>query len=542
MIARGQLRSIPIELDGASRPVELPPLGATLCGRYRLDGAVARGGSAAVYRATDLVLGEVVAVKVLLPDGVFATPEARAGRLGFREEAVSAMRLGHPAILRVFNYERDGELEFLVMEFVVGETLSQVVRERPQRRLSALETIQIGLECLDGLGYAHDAGVIHNDIKPSNLLLTRAGAIKICDFGLARVATTTVTQAIIAGTPGYMGPEILAGQVGDVRSDLFSLAATLFAIGNGCLMIPRDAKEAQSWQRPPRSPHLPLELDEVLAMAGAAQPDERFQSASEMRQALLEARAEITDQQSRFSICSFALDSGEAIVLDSDIIEIEGVVTEPRAAAAPDLEDMIHIEGRQLTSAYDGRTVTVEDFYLDRAPVTNAQYAEFLEATGTDAPSHWLGNRPPAQALEHPVVGVTIEEARAYARWRGRRLPTSIEWECAARGPGMTTFPWGDSWDASRCHGPENSGGETSPVAAYPLGATIEGCLDLLGNVWEWTETDPRQSKPDEGATWVFGGSYRHAPMANGTIARTMVATGNSYGYLGFRCAAGGRG
>ena len=183
------------------------PSEPTLCGRYRLDAAIARGASAVVYRATDLVLGEVVAVKVLLPDGVFATPAARAGQLGFREEAVSAMRLGHPAILRVFNYDREGDCEFLVMEFVVGETLSELARRRPQRRLSTLETLQVGLECLDGLAYAHAMGVVHNDIKPSNLLMTRAGAIKICDFGLARVMTRGAgSRGIIAGTPGLHEP------------------------------------------------------------------------------------------------------------------------------------------------------------------------------------------------------------------------------------------------------------------------------------------------------------------------------------------------
>jgi formylglycine-generating enzyme required for sulfatase activity len=546
MLARPQRpgRRITSEFDPSKPHGELPSVGATLCDRYRLDGAVARGASAVVYRATDLVLGEVVAIKVLLPDGVFSTPEARAGQLGFREEAISAMRLGHPAILRVFNYERSGDLEFLVMEFVVGETLSQLARRRPQRRLSTLETIQIGLECLDGLSYAHDVGIIHNDIKPSNLLMTRAGAIKICDFGLARVATTAVAQHVIAGTPGYMSPEILNGRAGDVRSDLFSLAATLYALGNGCLMVPRDAAEALRWQRPPRSPHLPLEMDEMLAVAAALHPEDRFQSAQEMRAALVGVRTAVSDQHARFSVYQLTAEPAqpeELVELDSSVVvDVEGEVTEPRAQApALELDDMIRVAGRPLRSAYGG-DVEVAGFLIDRTPVTNGDYAAFLRATGASPPAHWIGGQPPAHGLEHPVVGVSLEEARAYASWRGRRLPTSAEWECAARGPEATAFPWGDAWDAERCRCPGDGVDGTCAVDEHPLGATAEGCIDMVGNVWEWTEADPRLPPPEEGAAWVFGGSYRHACVRDGAIARSAVATTNSYEYLGFRCAASG--
>lgn len=546
---------ITVEID-PSKTGELPSVGATLCDRYRLDGAVARGASAVVYRATDLVLGEVVAIKVLLPDGVFSTPEARAGSLGFREEAISAMRLGHPAILRVFNYERHGELEFLVMEFVVGETLSQLARRRPQRRLTTLETIQVGLECLEGLAYAHGVGIIHNDIKPSNLLMTRAGAIKICDFGLARVAATATDAHVIAGTPGYMSPEILAGRAGDVRSDLFSLAATLFALGNGCLMVPKNPAEALRWQRPPRSPHLPLEVDEVLAVAAAASPADRYQSAEEMRDALLAARAAVSEAHARFVVgdpappeptpvqpaASLFYDAPYDASFDvssSMVAEVEGEVTQPRGEAPAALDEMIRVAGRTLFSAYGG-TVDVGPFLLDRTPVTNDDYAAFVRATGAAAPAHWLAGQPPAHELDHPVVGVTLDDARAYARWRGKRLPTSAEWEAAARGPEGRAFPWGDEFEGARCRCPDGDGDGTSAVDEYPLGATTEGCLDLVGNVWEWTETEPQLPAPEEGFAWVFGGSFRHACTRDGAIARSSVAVGNSYEYLGFRCAANG--
>lgn len=555
MFARSKKRSITIEYDPSKPRAEAPSSGAVLCGRYQLDAAIARGASAAVYRATDLVLGEVVAIKVLLPDGVFATPEARAGRLGFREEAISAMRLGHPAILRVFNYERQGECEFIVMEYVAGESLSQLAKRRPQRRLSTLETIEVGLECLAGLAYAHAMGVIHNDIKPSNLIMTRAGAIKICDFGLARVMRPTSTApGVIAGTPGYMPPEILQGRAGDVRSDLFSLAATLYALGNGMLMVPRDPAQAAAWQRPPRSSHLPLVVDEVLAVAAAADPADRYQTADELRAALLHARSQVTDQQARFAVQALVVDPAptppapplrpreEPFDLSSSMLDVvEGEATEPRLERpfAPEADGaMIEIGQRRLDSAYGG-SVTVAPFALDRVPVTNEAYAAYVRATGATPPAHWLAGEPPAHKLDHPVVGVSFDDAEEYARWCGKRLPTNAEWEAAAHGPAQTTFPWGDAWEAARCTTREGGAEGTASVDEHPEGATLDGVADLVGNVWEWCATDARLPAPEGGFAWVFGGSFRHPCTKDGVIARSAVAVGNSYEYLGFRCARG---
>ncbi len=262
--------------------VEEPQLGSILSGRYRLDSAVGRGGSAVVYRALDEELGETVAIKVLLLDGILASEQARAADLGFREEAIAAMRLAHPKILRVYNYERHAPWEFLVMELVAGEDLRRYRKRHPGHRIPVLEAIEIGIECLDALSYAHGVGVVHNDIKPSNILLTRAGAIKICDFGLAEMGAAAARKRILAGTPAFMSPERIKCETTDARSDLYSLAASLYTLVTGHPMFGGndEALMQHLFTPPPTSPHLPDALYDVLRVASAKHPDDRFQTAA----------------------------------------------------------------------------------------------------------------------------------------------------------------------------------------------------------------------------------------------------------------------
>lgn len=539
MFARSLLhrssRPITIEVAGdAPVPFDTPGPGLVLCERYRIEDALARGASAIIFRGTDLMLGVPVALKVLLLDGVMTTPEARAGNIGFREEAISAMRLSHPMILRVYNYECHPPWEVLVMELVLGETLTQKAWQRGERRLTPEETIQVGLDCLEGLAYAHGVGIVHNDIKPANILFTQTGALKICDFGLARMLEAAPPRRrLVAGTPGFMCPERLRGEGGDPRSDLFSLAATLYTVGNGRLMLPRDPMQALRMERPLPSGYLPLALHEVLCRAAAPDPRDRYQSACEMRSALLEVRQAVLEQYARFAVDSVAAPASttqEALEVSLSMV----------AADLPlDAHDMVTVPAQALLSAHRG-AVEVAAFRLDRTPVTNGQYLVFLDATGAPPPAHWIARQPLAFLLDHPVVGITLAQARRFAEWCGKRLATSAEWECAARPDGFR-FPWGDRWDPTRCTCPESGAVGTSPVDRFAA-PSPDGCLDLVGNVWEWTEVDTRLAAPADGFAWVFGGSFRHACQVDGHIARSAVSVQKGYEYLGFRCALAGGG
>lgn len=518
--------SAPERASAATRPMraKLPALGARLGGRYRLEKVIGRGACAIVFRARDETLGATVALKLLLRDGEMQTEAARALQLSLRDEALSAMRLSHPNVLRVYNYEREDPWEFLVMEWVDGEDLVTRCVAREGRRLSADETVRIAFDCLAALSHAHALGVTHNDIKPGNILLTREGVTKLCDFGLARLRATTRSRpgGPVAGTPAFMSPELIRGEPVDARSDLYCLAATLFAVGNGAPPFGSGAQALVHHLRsaPPPSRFLPPAIDAVLRRGIAKSPDDRYASADQMAEALRRAIAPEEPQPL--------------------VIEVEWDEPDPPPSQPPPLPvrpGWARVPAFTLQSAYGG-TYAVAPFHISQTAVTNEEYLEFVEKTGATPPFHWLRGRPPQERMRHPVVGITLDEARRYAAWRGLRLPTSIEWEAAARGPQGLRFPWGAAFDSARCHGPTNEHPDTLPVDAMPEGASANGCLQMLGNVWEWTVNDPRQPPPPSGSSWAFGGSYQHPCEADGAIARTSVTHSKSYQYLGFRCVS----
>jgi len=143
------------------------------------------------------------------------------------------------------------------------------------------------------------------------------------------------------------------------------------------------------------------------------------------------------------------------------------------------------------------------EYWIGKYPVTNAQYKVFVDATGHPPPGHWEGGKIPAGKENHPVVNVSWHDAAAFCAWAGLRLPTEAEWEKAARGADGRIYPWGDKWDARKANTSEGGRGGTTPVGAYPAGASPYGALDMAGNVWEWV------------ADWYGEGYYSQSPREN---------------------------
>jgi serine/threonine protein kinase len=255
---------------------------------------------AAVWRAQDEVLGRRVAVKILDPQ-LAADPDTLER---FRAEATAAARLSHPGVVRVFDTGVDGETCYIVMELIDGPTLAEsLAREGP---MDPAETIRIARAILDVLSHAHAEGVVHRDVKPTNVL-TGDHAVKVADFGIAKAAfarNDLTTTGKLLGTAKYLSPEQAAGERVDARADLYAVGILMYEMLTGRVPFDAETDLATAMLRitrhptPPRALRrgIPRDLERVVMRALARDPGERFQSAEDMR-AELERVAPGTDQQ-----------------------------------------------------------------------------------------------------------------------------------------------------------------------------------------------------------------------------------------------------
>lgn len=271
-----------------------------LAGRYVLVEAIATGGMASVWKARDLVLARTVAVKILRQD---LTDKAEVAER-FHREAVAAAALSHPHIISVFDTGSEDGVLFIVMEHFAGrplwEDLAGTGTVEPSRAAAML------LPVLDALGFAHQHGVVHRDVKPANILVDREGWVKVADFGIAKAAfhaeDLTATGALL-GTVRYVAPEQVQGSPVDGRADLYSLGVVLYEGLTGRPPFHAGNEVATAMlrltQQPlaPRriSPGIPKGMEDVVMRAMALDPDDRFPSAEAMRAALERFATDETD-------------------------------------------------------------------------------------------------------------------------------------------------------------------------------------------------------------------------------------------------------
>lgn len=298
-----------------------PLVGTVLNGRYRVDDKIARGGMAMVYLGTDLTTERQIAIKVM--HAHLATDSSFVER--FEREAMNAARLEHPNLISVTDQGRDGDVVYLVMEYLESVTLRKELRHRG--KLTPRQAIVVSNAILAALEAVHDAGMIHRDLKPDNVLLGTDGTIKLTDFGLARAVTTATTTKTLIGTVGYVAPELVTRAGADARTDLYTLGIMLYEMLTGSQPytdeVPIQVAYRHVHDRVPAPsealPGLPPAIDALVLWATSPEPEDRPESARAFRQALTEARAELSDDELDFGATDPVDDSGPVITATADV-------------------------------------------------------------------------------------------------------------------------------------------------------------------------------------------------------------------------------
>ncbi|BCL12462.1 serine/threonine-protein kinase [Micromonospora sagamiensis] len=255
--------------------------GLRLNDRYRLDARIGAGGMGEVWRAVDEVLGRVVAVKAMLPDVAGEPDFARR----FLVEAKAMASVNHPAVASIHDYGHSDGLTFLVMEFIEGHSLSQILASHG--RLTPADTMHLVAQAAEGLQAVHDCGIVHRDIKPANLLVRRNGSLLITDFGISRHrdATNLTVSGVVLGTPTYLSPEQVLGQPATALSDVYSLGLAAYECLAGHRPFAGDNPYAVALQRVQAAPRalgddVPPPVRAVIERALTQAPADRWPSAA----------------------------------------------------------------------------------------------------------------------------------------------------------------------------------------------------------------------------------------------------------------------
>ncbi len=500
-------------------------LGILLDRRYEILSLIKSGGMGSVYKARDVRLKRDCAVKEMF--GAYEKPEDRAYALKrFQEEAFILANLSHINLPVVIDYFAEHDRYYLVMEFIYGSDLEEILKREGYPGLPERRVVKYAIEVLDVLDYLHNQNppIIYRDIKPSNIMICSSDdRTVIIDFGIARtMQVESKTQKTSIGTPSYTAPEQLVGKSGP-RSDIYSLGVTMYHLLTGLLPDPYDFAPISSIIT-----NCSEELEKIVIKAMEKKPSNRFSTAREMREALQNYKynpAPVTSDEpqegEKCNRCKKLFHPSDMTVKDNVkycidcISHLDGTPSVPTVMMKDmpvqsiihpkDNSEMIFIPKGTFNMGSNANIdekpvheVFLDDYYIDKYPVTYGQYKRFVEETGYSGEGNWMKYYSPDKA-NYPVVEVSWNDARAYAKWAGKSLPTEAEWEKAARGTEQREYPWGDKWDPNKCNNKKmnrpdlvnrmiimmaNRG--TVPAGSFPDGRSPYGVMDMAGNVNEW--------------------------------------------------------
>ena len=432
---------------------------------YTIVSKIGEGGMGAVYRAIDSRLNRTVAIKVL-PPTAGADPDRQRR---FVQEAQSASALNHPNIVHIYDIDTAGDVTFIAMEFVDGRPLDAVIGESPLPMALALE---YAIQATGALAAAHQAGIIHRDVKPANIHVNRSGQVKVLDFGLAKlmrsppsetfaptkIGTPATTAGVVVGTPAYMAPEQADGQPVDARADVFAFGAVLYEMLSGHRPFqgasPISVMAAVLRDRPaPLSqvcPGIPSRLEAIVMRCLEKDPAKRYPSAVELRQALEEFRASLstpvaapTRRVTRPAIAALVVVTMLAAGAATWLYLRASRVRWARQVAMPEIEALV--AGDQADAAYrllsQVQRIIPDDPQLARL-TNNVMDPPALETTPPGVDVATRAYRDPA-AEWLPLGTTPLKDAMVpfgYRRWRLTRAGYDTRELAAGRRVGMVTL------------------------------------------------------------------------------------------------------
>lgn len=511
--------------------------------KYEVIRWIGGGGMAQVFLAQHKGHGGLAAIKVLAE--TLAEDPKIVER--FKQEARTAASLtGHPNIVTIFDVGEMDKLHYLVMQFVEGEDLSAKLRR--EGKLPPEEALGVVRQVASALEWAGTKGVVHRDLKPANIRIDKAGRALVLDFGIAKAADVAAGLTLAGetlGTPYYMSPEQIRGEKCDQRSDLYALGVILYELVTGERPFTGDNYFLiqQGHLQQPVPAVGDAWLDAVVGKLMAKRAEERYQAPAELLADLAGPTTPTPIPGTVPSLPAPGPTPGPAplpsptpepagtkpwiwiagggvlavvaavvawIVIDpmgakqqnakgSEEKKVTPVVELP-ARIDTETGPMVLVKAGEFPFGEDAPQAprarqrrTLPDFYIDQHEVTNASYLRFCEETRRPRPA------PPAwdpkyleEKPDHPVVGLSYDDAVAYARWAKKRLPTEEEWEKAARGVEGRPYPWGFEPPAQQVNwGKFRRKKHESTLAAgtLPEGASPYDARHMAGNVWEWTSS-----------------------------------------------------
>ena len=519
-----------------------------------------------VYQARDTVLGRTVAVKLLTAQA--ATNDDTRAR--FLLEARVSSGIAHENIITTHDYGEEDGIPFMVLEFLTGQTLKDALQSGDEIPLR--KRVSIGLQLAKALAHVHTLGLVHRDVKPDNVHLDAQGRVKLMDFGIVKTGDVTLTQAGYAlGTPHYVAPELIMGQPVTPLVDVYSFGVLLFELLTGKRAIQADTVERIFYQilheeissAPLEAAGVPMPLQEIVRAAMARDPQLRTQSMAAIVGQLEDWLGEnptatrpvepvaMPSAKRRVRVSNVWLTAAGALAM----VIAAGIgyffLTAQKANARIDdaLGEMVLIPAGPFAYGAAKEQVELPAFYIDVTEVTNEDFEEFAKVTGHPLPADFVRGKP-----GYPVVNVSVEDALAFAKWAGKRLPTAKEWEKAARGLDGRHYPWGNEPTASYANvadNPDDTWQHLVSVDAFRLGRSPFKVLQLIGNVRELTGeqsaptvtalrefTEKLSPPPTADERWVVvkGGSFRDKLGETSLPMSEIVPARYRDDDLGFRC------